>query len=243
MMVALICLPQGLKAQDYKPRYSSTVVSKPAISVPAQKYNALSCPPPNDPPKIMVRIESQPPLIDHNRSQYKLEDFETSGVSPYGADSYTKVQGLMRGTIKVESSITMGWRANKAGDENCYWYQGVDLVLRQAPIIYVAKEVPKGTCEYAEIIKHEKKHVAVDQQLLDEYLIIYRGALQKIVAEVGVKGPYPNLVHEESQSMMRQAVSQVVKDIHTRMRQERLYRQNNVDTLEEYERVNAACIR
>lgn len=203
---------------------------------------ALSCPEPNDAPKITIKTQISPPLIDHNRSQYNLEDFETSGTSPYGADSYTKVQGLMRGTIKVESNMTIGWRTNTSEAQNCYWYQNILVILSQAPIIYVAKEIEKDSCKYKEVIKHEKKHVAIDNQLLDEYTKIYKKSLNDLVDNVGIKGPYPSVMHDQAQAMLKSVIADEIKKIHGAMRIERMRRQNGVDTLEEYERVNNACV-
>ena len=51
--------------------------------------------------------------------------------------------------------------------------------------VYVARELPQGSCIHAEVLAHEMRHVAVDEQLLREYVPALKRRLEDVVARLG----------------------------------------------------------
>ncbi len=104
--------------------------------------------------------------------------------------------------------------------------------------IYVAKEFPKRSCPYKEVLKHEEKHKAVDVQLVQEYTEKIKQALIDVSKKIGVvKASASTIVDDQISSAFNQAVQKITKEIET----EHVDRQKQVDTKAEYQRVTDSC--
>ncbi|MBY0428164.1 MAG: hypothetical protein K2Q32_02980 [Alphaproteobacteria bacterium] len=104
--------------------------------------------------------------------------------------------------------------------------------------IYVAKEFPKRSCPYREVLGHEEKHKAVDRQIVEEYSEKIRATLIELTNKIGIiKASSPTIVDDKIDSLMNQAIRKVTKEID----EEHIARQKKVDTKEEYKRVTDSC--
>lgn len=104
--------------------------------------------------------------------------------------------------------------------------------------IYVAKEFPKRSCPYREVLAHEEKHKAVDRQLVEEYSEKIKTLFLDVSKKIGVvRNATSAIVDDQIDSAFSQAISKLTKEIET----EHVERQKQVDTKEEYQRVTDSC--
>lgn len=104
--------------------------------------------------------------------------------------------------------------------------------------ILVAKEFPKRSCPYREVLRHEEKHKAVDQQLVQEYSEKIKTVLGEVTKKIGVvKAPTPAIIDDKIDSTLNQAMQKLIKEIEA----EHIARQKKVDTAEEYQRITDSC--
>jgi len=69
------------------------------------------------------------------------------------------ILGLTRGKARASFSVTMTRHPDKTRRWECASPQ-ILLTYGFSPMtIYVAKEIPKGTCAYDEVLRHEMRHV------------------------------------------------------------------------------------
>jgi hypothetical protein len=108
----------------------------------------------------------------------------------------------------------------------------------QAVTVYVPREIPQGSCGFDQVFAHEEKHIAVNRQILDEYVpriedsikdsLRLNGVLREQNADYAVA-----LLKQKLQSILDEAASEIFT--------ENVRRQKLVDSPEEYRRVSAAC--
>jgi hypothetical protein len=122
---------------------------------------------------------------------------------------------------------------------SCAEIERADVTIGYKEVtIYIANDVPQGTCGFDEIMAHEHKHIAVNRQILQDYVPIIRDSLRDYLRTNGVFYEQDHdfalhLLHEKIQDILNQLGGQMVQDNVTRQRQ--------VDTPQEYRRLSDAC--
>lgn len=104
--------------------------------------------------------------------------------------------------------------------------------------VKVAKEFPVGSCAFQHVMIHEKKHIAVNQRLLEDFVPVMRERLEAHLERYGMfVGPDP----EFGQKILREKIDAVLNDLAEAMQAENERRQKKVDTPEEYATNQTAC--
>lgn len=211
------------------------------LAAPIVLAMAAACPTP-PPTTISVQPTAEQPHIDNTVSKYKLDNFDISTVSPYSHDRTTEVNGLMRGKAEIETNVSVSWRTNKITGEGCFWYKSIDVNIKLAPTIYIAKHIKPDTCMYGEVLEHELKHVNVDRELSNKYVHLFEQNIRNFTRQNREVMPHPAYEAEQIKDKMVAALDKEITRLNGLMQDERLARQARIDTLEEYERVARACI-
>jgi hypothetical protein len=193
-------------------------------------------------PQIMVTTTSTPVRYDYTKSQRQLETMGNDTVSPYGARVKTHVGGLMKGEVTVSQNMRFYQETYPNVRAGCLYIDSIKVDLHMKPVIYVAREHKKSSCMHQSILEHEKKHVMVDQTLISKYRDIITAALQSALPDIrNAKGPFSSSALPSEQKKLQTHVQGIVKKYSAQLTEERKKRQQDVDTLEEYERVQAQC--
>ena len=201
----------------------------------------ISCTAPDKTAEYRVDLDVARPVIDHTVTRDRLKTFETATVSPYGNNQNVHVNGLMRGAISTESRMALGWQRTQDNAVNCFWYDNVSLKITLKPIIFIAREIPEGSCSYREVLNHEYRHYETDYKIAEEYQVIFKNELDRFLKTASVVGPYPRGQQEQVQQQLGQRIEQLVKSVNQRLDTDRKNRQALIDTRAEYERVAHAC--
>ncbi len=104
--------------------------------------------------------------------------------------------------------------------------------------IYVARELPQNSCIFGEVLSHEMKHIAVDEQLLREYAPTLNRRLEAVAARMK---PVRARSKDQAMRALLLPVNSLLRQMLQEFGQERERRQSQVDTLAEYERVSRSC--
>ena len=206
-----------------------------------QAASASPCTPPEKPPSIRIDVRAEDPVIDHNLARENLKLFNIATKSPYGSNQNVHVNGLMRGAIELETQISIAWQRNSAGEENCFWYDHIAVNLKLKPTIYIAREIPENSCLYREVLRHEYKHYDVDYATSKDYQVVFQEELERFIRQIGVIGPFTSQHGDQPKKILAQRLEILLSNINERMKHDRLRRQADVDTLQEYNRVAASC--
>lgn len=201
----------------------------------------LSCPQ-KPAPKVTVTPRQSVVKYDSNKTRQELEQFNIDTVSPYEIHTETHVGGLMSGEILIETRIGFVLDTFVNRGLVCIAIRNVDVNLHLAPTVYVAKEFKRGTCKYDAILEHENKHVSMDKYILKKYSDRMLQAVSQALEKYGASyGPFEETKQEEAQEKLKNYIDQIVKAESETMSKERRERQQGIDSLEEYERVNKLC--
>lgn len=198
---------------------------------------------PSKAPTITVRTSTDQIGYDFSRSEKQLNNFNITTVSPYASNIITDVGGLMKGGIQTQQKMSFGTMTNGQTNQICIWHDTIDVMLHIKPTIYIANEFPPGTCMHDAIMGHEQKHITVDREIVNKYAAIIGQALQAEVSQARIFGPYPASNQEALLQQIKARMQNILKLYTDQMNTERKARQQQIDNLAEYERVNKSCKR
>ena len=203
----------------------------------------IKCTAPNS-PEVSVSTKESSVQYNNTRSQEDLTRMETDTVSPYARNVRTHVGGLMKGEVSVAQNIRFYHETYSTVRAGCLYIDTVKVDITMKPTIYIAKNHRKGSCMYNAILEHEKKHVMADRALVAKYRSIIAKALETAVRDAGAShGPYPASKLGAYQNALQKELQNVVHIYSAKLTEERKKKQQNIDTLEEYESVQAKCER
>jgi len=121
----------------------------------------------------------------------------------------------------------------------CAHVDHVDVTVGYRNVtVYVANEIPQGTCGFDEVMGHEMKHIAVNRQLLDEYAPRISAELAAYLKQNGV---FREVDGDYAVAVLHEKLQSIIRNIVTDMTTENQARQHDVDTPAEYRRVSMSC--
>jgi len=204
-------------------------------------------------PKIQCQLKKAPEITvsatdtnvryDHSKTQAQLGNFDIDTVSPYGPNVQTHVGGLMSGEVSISQQMRFMQETYPAINTACLYVDQINVRIHIKPVVYIAREYPKTGCMYKAIMEHEKKHVKVDRYIVNKYSTILVKALDAQLKKTNAAhGPITINDIDSYQEKLNQIFNQTVSYYSKQMSNERRVLQQQVDSLEEYERVRNQCI-
>lgn len=191
-------------------------------------------------PAVKVTVETDHIDYDFTKSAKHLSAIKNDTVSPYAPGTDTVSGGLREDHPQTRASISWSLEYDPEKNIGCMWYDKIEITVRLDPKIYVAKEFNVGNCREA-ILAHERRHVAVDREVMNKYATNMGRAVQKAIDQSGAMGPFNMNDQEEMQNRSSQYIESVMKPQRLAMEKEMRTKQGLVDSLAEYERVSAHC--
>lgn len=193
-------------------------------------------------PQVVVSPSRSAVQYDNTKSKKELETFQIDTVNPYDRHQETHVGGLMSGEIKVEHAVGFVQEKYESVQQGCLHYDSITVKITINPTIYIASENRPGSCRYASILEHEKKHVEVDRLVVNKYAKRINKALSYALNKYGATfGPMKMSAMTGTQTRLQNYIDGIVRKEVDAMNAERKKLQQAVDTLEEYERVRKQC--
>jgi hypothetical protein len=186
-------------------------------------------------PVVTVGLNLQEPVIDNT-----LPQREVQALSPgyHGG----RTVGLYSARIEAKSVSRIrevGLALERA--PICLSIAAVEVhLMMPARRIYVSKELKPGTCAYAAVLGHERKHQMTDDDALREHVPRIRQAIERAVTESGPRGALP-ADREAGRAGLTKVVQAAFKRAFDALQSDRTARQAQVDAGLEYARVTASC--
>lgn len=192
-------------------------------------------------PRVSVNPEVKDLKYDFSKSRPELDTMEIDTISPYGPNEETHVNGAMSGSVQFETLIS--YSSTTYGDTlACVNVDKVAVKIHFDPVIYIVKEYPKGTCEHEAVLEHEKKHLKINQLVINKYTERISKTLALALNKYGsVYGPVAVDKVPGLYDHLKDYYTGIVQDEQNRMYVELNELNQQLDSLEEYERVQKAC--
>ena len=195
-----------------------------------------------DPTEINIIPETNDVSYDYTRTLSTIQEAHIDTVDPYGIHSNSITQGFMEGQISMKRDVEMDYAAVNGGRDVCLWYKKIDVNIHIDPKIVIAKEVRRSRCMRDAVLEHEHKHVDVDRAVVNQSAQeLGKELYETLSAEGFVVGPVPASQAQARAELMVSRVMAITQENYERLAQRRAALQQDVDSLEEYERVKAEC--
>lgn len=176
------------------------------------------------PAEVTIDVQAGEPAIDNSLPQPALQ--QIAGSAHHAGHTL----GLYNAKLKATWRVGLRQRRDEQG--TCHWVTRVALTLALAERrIYVVRERRPGTCAYDAVLAHERKHQAVDDALIRDYVPRLRRAIEAALPP-GAAASEQTLIQPIGAALKRELAA---------MSAARAARQAAVDSPHEYRRVRAAC--
>lgn len=194
-----------------------------------------------DTPQVSVKTSTDNISYNFTQSMKQLDRKPINTINPYGRDVITDVGGLMQGGIRISEQMRYGTLTNPNTNQICYWYTMITVSIHINPTVYVASDFPRGTCMHNAILAHEHQHVMIDRDIVNKYAQIIGHALRQELARQSAYGPYSTSQQSQVEDGLKTSISNFIQNYANQMNAERQQRQQALDNINEYERVNHLC--
>ena len=193
------------------------------------------------PPQVSIKTDTDKINWVFNLSQRQLNNFDVDTINPYGNSVHTDVGGLMKGGINMVQTMRFNTVTHNGLKQSCLFYDSVSVQLKIEPSIYIAREYAPGSCRHNAIKEHELKHINVDRMIVNKYAQLIGRAIKTEIDKRALYGPVSITQEESIRQLMRTRMEGILRKINTQMENERRTRQQAIDNIQEYERVNNLC--
>lgn len=196
------------------------------------------------------------PEITVSASGLQTKIIETKGIqeltmmsnaagteTPYDKNAVVHTEGLRLGRIGLKGAYEFQTQTYPDLGKACFFVSKVNIKVELDPTIYIAKEFKHGTCHYNAVLEHERKHVALDRKTVNKYLNVMVKAVNNTLKKVGyVHGPYDVAQIPALERQIEGILNSVIEQFYDNMNRENdALQKTTVDTLAEYQRVDALC--
>lgn len=147
--------------------------------------------------------------------------------------------GLTRYEPVLEFHVPMVVRTEHEGMSGCAFVQHVDVTVGYRNVtVFIANEIPQGTCAFDEIMAHEQKHIDVNRQILDEFVPLIE---ERFKAYLRLNGVQQVENADYARKIITDKLKSIMEDVTGQMETENIRRQREVDSVEEYTRLSKVC--
>ena len=179
---------------------------------------------------------------DYSKSLSALQSEQVDTINPYGFHGTSITNGFASSPISIEPKISMNHKYLPQYDAYCLWYEKIDIHINVEPTITIAAELAKDRCKGNAVRDHEMKHVRVTKMIVNKYAKTMGTKVFNALQQRGfIAGPIPTASAQEIQTRMAETVQQIVEFEFRKMQLDHEEQQQAVDSLAEYERVDALC--
>ena len=208
-------------------------------------------------PKLKVNINLEIPeaTYDYSKSTEELTDdqFENTvewiqkqGIRSVGIaehlGQYVTIRGLASGGYAYAMNYKMQAKhVDKYGVYYCPYLTEVNIDLFYVTKIFIASEIPKNTCEFNEVMKHEWKHHTANVVAIKTYSDRLKKDLPTIAREIELQHGYVDRsLVDPTFEKIKTSVRDMIEVYYDSIWKDSRSRNALIDTQEEYQRVDSA---
>jgi hypothetical protein len=183
--------------------------------------------------KVTVTVDIPRAPIDHSQSIAQLNR------NPSFHDPNLQVRGVAVPELDMQ---TFGSYASMPFEgKKCFWVEGIraNMIYRSLKI-FIASEYKKGSCEYRQILRHEKEHVENARLNLVRFEPRIRAALR---SQVIPKASQPRKIglHDDPEAEMLRLYEKLLYPVQKDMLTALDKAQSKIDSPESYAKVQRKC--
>ena len=208
----------------------------------AAAIKSIKCEPVHD-LDIKIAPTQDPIQYDFSKNIEQLGAIGSGAYSPYGAEHKTNLLGLTNGRHELNLQSRFMTQTYEQLDRGCVHIKEVVVKMNFAPTVYVVSEFPKGTCEFNNVLRHEKEHVKITQQMLNKYSKILGKHLKASLKGGYSFGPFKTRQIPQAQEKLTDKIAKIAVDVNKQMNAEMEKHQNRFDRAEKESEALDACAK
>jgi hypothetical protein len=185
-------------------------------------------------PDVDVRMEMMPAELDVSQS------LKTIGSSPeFALLPMSDQAGHTIGITKL--GVPHEWRFSLEGRERseggyCWSVKSLELKVSAVTTVFIAREIPRDSCVWREVLSHEGLHVELDRRLFPQFADhvrpqLFEAATHTVAAATG----------DDAKAIFEARIADAVGTAVDGFLDKRNALQLNIDSAEEYARFNRVC--
>jgi hypothetical protein len=188
-------------------------------------------------PQIRVVTDITDTVYDYSRPLAELNRLGARAATATGND-VRRLLGLTHQTFAIAANTAPGKVVERADGGFCYGYGDGTITLRLTTEIFLASELPAGSCLYGQVLAHEERHAKVGRRLFSEYAAAVDTAIADSLAEVPfIAIDEPGVAPLAAAARLQAIIEPLYNDFKSTYRK----RQAIIDTSGEFARVREAC--
>lgn len=204
------------------------------LSLLPEDARADTCGQALSPPHISVRTHVRPATYDFNRGILDISA-DTNLAVPRDMADFKYATGATAVVTEREWRVQLQGQPRSGGGQ-CWWVAKLQITVTAHTKVHIAKEIPRNSCLWKEVMRHESKHVKTDQKLFPRLADTVR---PRIVKQMSRSVPAQD--EAAAETIFRDLISKVTDDAINAFLVKRNNSQLAIDTREEYMRANRIC--
>ncbi|PCJ99298.1 MAG: hypothetical protein COA45_04470 [Zetaproteobacteria bacterium] len=142
----------------------------------------------------------------------------------------------MRFTVKYEA-------VHLRALQYCLQIKKIKAQFYAEPMIHIASNFKRGSCEYNKVLRHEREHVKILHRAHKSYISKYRSHLRKLAREMPYFSPLRLQDIKKHTDIAEHHIHDGLEEYMTKITKYVSERQKELDTPEEYLRIQRKCRR
>jgi hypothetical protein len=150
--------------------------------------------------------------------------------------------GITVAESELKTDYQMEFRQKPGSSVYQLWTTSVTVVFDYIRMdVYISSQYGEGSCEYNQILTHEKQHVAIDERVLEQYKNQMAAALRH--TRLIPTASHPLLVSspEQGKVILSKRISGLVRPYFNRYHAAVKAQNAKIDTWANYRKVQARC--
>jgi len=217
-----------------------TLAAAAAALVPAPVLAQAACPAPR-PARPTIEILNPEPLVDGTQSMRWLSDRLRRNARGWQRDPrldrFIHAMGLT--ATEWGTEISVAGIAGPRDERQCF--VATELRVRfglHAHLVFVASEIPRGSCLWRDVYAHELRHVGVNREAIRAAAALLSADVESLARQgISTEGPTAEAAQQAALVRLRAAVRRAEQAFDQRATRGHA----SIDTPEEYDRASRAC--
>lgn len=183
-------------------------------------------------PKVSVKLKTAKTKYYKNYSARTINEIHNN-------DGGGTILGLAGGPIEI--AMRGQYEIRSLNNKSCVQLAKVEVVFWAKPVVVIASNFEKGSCEYREVLAHEQKHIRTTRKFIREYAPKLRKEVNKIIDTSRKHVVVSSGKIDQGQQKIQDPITKRLFAYQNKIMPVLRSRQEAIDTPEEYARVASRC--
>lgn len=189
-------------------------------------------------PRIRVQVSNFPTVVEHAKGLREINE-----MLPVKTPKHLLTQGRTIADYRLRYQTDFdGACADKDCASACAWIRAIAVDVTPVAVrVYIPREYRMGSCEYEQLMRHERGHDLLHRRRIGELARDMRAAAERIKPREHIDGPVRpaerDAAVERLKERMRSALQTVYEAHLARVKAEN----DRLDTPREYRRMGRRC--